>query len=121
MLKKIVFIIILIALLSNIVYAEEDLNSLREALNRNSGINYINSSSKSAIMGMAKGIFEIVQVIVVTLLVIKLLIHLVDYKNSDAEYIKSQAKNKVLWLGLGLIFVSNFWKIFKFLSNIFKS
>ena len=122
MYKKTKFILVLTILLltSSLVYAQEDLDSLRNAINSNSGMSYLRGNEKAELMGISRDIFNIVRVVVVTALLLRIFRlygELVDAAVNPS--IKAKIKTKATWLMAGLVFTINFWNIYNFLANLF--
>lgn len=124
MFKKInlmLIIIVLILLLTiSFSYAQEDLDSLRDAINNNSGTDYLTGEGKKDLMEFIRDTFNIVRIIVGTLMLIQMFNLFIDFKlASESPAVKSLIKIKVKWLVVGFVFLINFWNIFDFFSKPF--
>lgn len=121
MFKKLCFVILAILIIANSMVYAEDLNSLRNAIDRNNGTRYLGSEGKGILTGLSKDIFDIVRIITVTILVIRLFKLLSDFsKAGEDPGVQTQIKTKATWISLGIVFVINFWGIYKFTANLFK-
>lgn len=124
MYKKTSFILVLVMLLlvSNLTYAEgtrEDLGSLRNAINNNSGVNYLKGQEKEELMSIIRDILNIVRVIVITYLFVKLFKLFVYFKLAyDSPTVKSVIRIKALGISVGIIFTVNFWNIIRLMQDI---
>lgn len=121
--KSFKFILVLVALLlmSNLVYAEkESYNSLRTALNSNSGTKYLKGEGKSELIGLTRDIFNIVRVIVVTVILLSIFKLYGEFTNAaNNPSVKASIKTKTIWLSAGLVFTINFWNIYSFIAKLF--
>ncbi len=112
-------LIVLLLFMGNFVYAEEDLDSLRVALNNNSGMQYFRGSGKAELMGVSRDAFNIVRVVVITVLLVRAFRLYGDFIGAaDNPSLKASIKTKAIWISAGLVFAINFWNILSFLSNI---
>lgn len=125
MYKKTKFILMVIVLLfvtslTSLVYAEEDLNSLRNALNNNSGIKYLKGQEKKELMDIIRDITNIVRIVVEVFLLLRLFKLSVYFRLAyDSPTVKSVIRIKAFNIFAGLIFAINFWNIFEFLAKLF--
>lgn len=116
----VITLVLVILFMVSFAYAEEDLNSLRAALNNNSGAKYLDGQGKAELMGVSRDAFNIVRVIVVTIIMLKIFRLYGEFANAgENPAIKAKIKTKATWLALGLIFTINFWNIYSFLSKLF--
>lgn len=107
--------------MSNLVYAEkESYNSLRTALNSNSGTKYLKGEGKSELIGLTRDIFNIVRVIVVTVILLSIFKLYGEFTNAaNNPSVKASIKTKTIWLSAGLVFTINFWNIYSFIAKLF--
>ena len=121
MFKKLCFVFLVILIITNSMVYAEDLNSLRNAIDRNNGTRYLGSEGRGILTGLSKDVFDIVRTITVTMLVIRLFKLLFDFsKVGEDAGAKAQIQTKAIWISLGIVFVINFWRVYKFTANLFK-
>lgn len=114
-------IIILILLVSNVVLAVEDLDSLSKAIDANSSIgDKLGDTGKTVLHGMSKSFFDFVRYVVISGILIYLFMLFIEFGNAgDNPNLVANIKSKALWLVVGLVLALNFWSLYAGATSIF--
>lgn len=102
----------------SMVYAEEDLGSLNQAIKANRGItDRLDQKGKDTLIGLSKDLFDVTRYVVIAGIVIRGLLIFLDFSKADDPYIRTRIRTQAIWLSLGVIFSVNFWTIFNFVRS----